>query len=51
MLIQTLKTLFHGELNKLKQEIELYKEESKLWIIDKAIANWGEFMFTPHWQP
>lgn len=41
MLSQTLKTLFHRELNKLKQEIELYKEESKLWIIDKGIANSG----------
>ena len=41
MLTQTLKTLFHRELNKLKQEIELYKQESKLWIIDKAIANSG----------
>jgi len=39
MLTQTLKTLFNRELNKLKQEIELYKEESRLWIIDKAIAN------------
>lgn len=41
MLTQTLKTLFHRELNKLKQEIELYTEESKLWIIEKAIANSG----------
>ena len=41
MLTQTLKPLFHRELNKLKQEIELYKEEGKLWIIDKAIANSG----------
>jgi len=41
MLTQTLKTLFHRELGKLKQEIELYKEENKLWIIDKAIANSG----------
>jgi len=41
MLTRTLKTLFHRELNKLKQEIELYKEENKLWIIDKAIANSG----------
>jgi len=39
MVTQTLKTLFHRELNKLKQEIELYKEENKLWIIDKCIAN------------
>ena len=41
MLTQSLKTLFHRELNKLKQEIELYKEENKLWTIDKAIANSG----------
>lgn len=41
MVTQTLKILFHRELNKLKQEIELYKEENKLWIIDKAIANSG----------
>ena len=41
MLTQTLKTLFQRELNKLKQEIELYKQENKLWIIDKAIANSG----------
>ena len=39
MLTQTLKTLFRRELEKLKQEIELYKEESKLWIIEKGIAN------------
>ena len=39
MLTQTLKTLFRRELVKLKQEIELYKEEIKLWIIDKAIVN------------
>ena len=41
MVTQTLKTLFHRELNKLKHEIELYKEENKLWIIDKGIANSG----------
>lgn len=41
MLTQTLKTLFQRELNKLKQEIELYKQENKLWIIDKDIANSG----------
>lgn len=39
MLTQTLKTLFLRDLNKLRKEIELYKEESKLWIIDKNIAN------------
>jgi uncharacterized damage-inducible protein DinB len=41
MLIQTLKTLFQRELEKLKKEIELYQDESKLWIIDKGIANSG----------
>jgi uncharacterized damage-inducible protein DinB len=39
MLTQTLKTLFQRDLNKLRKEIELYKEESNLWIIDKGIAN------------
>lgn len=39
MLTQTLKTLLLRDLNKLRKEIELYKEESKLWIIDKNIAN------------
>ena len=39
MLLQTLKTLFQRDLNKLRKEIELYKDESKLWIIDKSIAN------------
>ena len=39
MLTQTLRTLFRRDLTKLKQEIELYKDESKLWIIDKGIAN------------
>ena len=39
MITHTLKTLFRRELEKLKREIELYREESNLWIIDKAIAN------------
>jgi uncharacterized damage-inducible protein DinB len=39
MMTQTLKTLFLRDLHKLRKEIELYKEESKLWIIDKNIAN------------
>ena len=38
-MIQSLKTLFRRDLNKLRKEIESYKEESKLWIIDKNIAN------------
>jgi uncharacterized damage-inducible protein DinB len=39
MLTQTLKSLFSRDLNKLKSEIESYKVESNLWIIDKEIAN------------
>ena len=39
MLTQALKTLYQRDLNKLKKEIELYKKESNLWIIDKNIAN------------
>ena len=38
-MIQSLKTLFIRDLNKLRTEIELYKEESKLWVTDKNIAN------------
>jgi uncharacterized damage-inducible protein DinB len=41
MLTQALKTLFSRELEKLKKEIELYKDESRLWLIDKGIANSG----------
>jgi uncharacterized damage-inducible protein DinB len=39
MLTQTLKTLFRRELEKLKREIELYKEENRLWIVEKGITN------------
>ena len=39
MLIDTLKSLFNRDLNKLKSEIESYKNEANLWIIDKSIAN------------
>lgn len=39
MLTETLKTLFNRDLNKLKSEIELYKNEANLWVIDKSIAN------------
>ncbi|NII84936.1 DUF1572 family protein [Pedobacter sp. SG908] len=39
MLTQTLKTLFNRDLNKLKSEIESYKVESTLWLIDRGIAN------------
>ncbi|OXA70649.1 DinB superfamily protein [Flavobacterium aquidurense] len=39
MLIETLKSLFNRDLNKLKVEIELYQNESQIWAIDKSISN------------
>jgi len=39
MLIEILDTLFKRDLNKLKAEIELYKKENNLWLVDKDIAN------------
>jgi len=39
MMIDTLKTLFARDLNKLKTEIELYGDEKNLWLIDKNISN------------
>ena len=38
-MIETLKTLFNRDLNKLKLEIESYQNENKLWCIDKNISN------------
>jgi len=39
MLIQTLKTLYRKNLEKLKEEIVAYKNEDTIWLIDKDIAN------------
>jgi uncharacterized damage-inducible protein DinB len=39
MLIQTLKTIFRRDLEKLKQEISSYQDESTLWLVEKNIAN------------
>ena len=39
MKIETLKILFNRDLNKLKQEIELYQNENNLWKIEKGISN------------
>jgi len=39
MLIETLKSLFNRDLNKLKEEIEAYQTESQLWAIDRNISN------------
>jgi uncharacterized damage-inducible protein DinB len=41
MLKQVLKELFHRDLGKLKQEISAYRNEQKLWYIEKGIANSG----------
>ena len=39
MLIETLKSLFNRDLNKLKVEIESYQNENQIWKIDKNISN------------
>jgi uncharacterized damage-inducible protein DinB len=39
MLIETLQALFARDLNKLRSEIELYKEEDNIWEIEGNIAN------------
>jgi uncharacterized damage-inducible protein DinB len=39
MLIETLKILFTRDLNKLRSEIELYKEEENIWKIEQNISN------------
>jgi hypothetical protein len=39
MLKESLTEIFERDLNKLKEEISLYKDERKLWVIDKDISN------------
>ena len=39
MLIQTLKTLFHRDLEKLRLEISFYQDEKTIWQTEKGIAN------------
>ncbi len=39
MLSQTLQALYVRDLRKLKQELELYKNEADIWKIEKQIAN------------
>src|SRR6185503_3968019 len=39
MVIDTLQKIFKRDLEKLKQEISLYRDERNLWVIDKSIAN------------
>ncbi len=39
MLIETLKSLFQRDLNRLRDEISLYKQEGNIWLIEPNIAN------------
>jgi uncharacterized damage-inducible protein DinB len=39
MMIKTLQTIFSRDLNRLKREIELYKNESQIWTTQKGITN------------
>jgi hypothetical protein len=39
MLIETVKSIFSRDLLRLKSEINLYKDESNLWIVEDNIAN------------
>ena len=41
MHIPTLKSIFTRDLNKLKNEINLYQNEERIWYIEKNIANSG----------
>src|SRR5215510_16155709 len=39
MIIEALQQILKRDLEKLKQEISLFRDEKNLWIIDKSIAN------------
>jgi hypothetical protein len=39
MLKESLLEIFERDLNKLKDEISLYKDETSLWIVKKEISN------------
>ena len=39
MALQAIKILFNRDLNRLKNEIQSYGNESKIWVIEKNIAN------------
>lgn len=39
MLVETLRLIFNRDLLRLKTEINLYNDESKIWIIENSIAN------------
>jgi uncharacterized damage-inducible protein DinB len=39
MLKQTLQTLYRRDLEKLRQEIEIYKSEENIWLVEKDVTN------------
>ena len=39
MIIETLKSIYQRDLEKLRQEIELYKDEAAIWKVDGEIPN------------
>lgn len=39
MVVEVLRALFKRDLSKLKQELELYKNEENIWKVDKDIIN------------
>ncbi|WP_379966768.1 DinB family protein [Epilithonimonas sp. UC225_85] len=41
MMLESLKSLYNRDLNKLKIEIESYQNEESIWKIDKNISNSG----------
>lgn len=41
LIIDNLITLYNRDLQKLKEEIDLYRDESNLWKVDKDIINSG----------
>ena len=41
MMIESIKELYHRDLRRLKQEIELYKDDKTLWKIERSIKNSG----------
>ena len=39
MLLNTLKSLFRRDLERLRQEIDAYRDEAKIWHVEKSITN------------
>jgi hypothetical protein len=39
MLAEVLHLIFERDLKKLKLEIELYRDENKIWAVDRSISN------------